>query len=131
MFGIFYGLGKNSRPTLVVGKFEVSNAPGILTSHGSPPRQALIELTGGKVVVKLTSNEASAGGVNFKSSVGTKFTAEPGWFVSFDENRILHYGIHPKWVNRIEESLQSASIKTLQARERDEYLGKVRKELNW
>lgn len=131
IFGIFYALGINSRPSRVAGTFEVSSTTGILSTKGSPPREALIELSGDKVIVKQASNEGSALGMKFKDSVGASFTAEPRWFVSFDENHVLHYGVHPKWVNRIEDSPGSASIISLQAKERDDYLEKVAKAVHW
>ena len=93
--------------------------------------EAIIEQVGGKVSVKMKSAEGSALGLKFSSSAGATFDADPKWFVSFDENGVLHYGIHPKWVARVDVSHQSTAIRSLEGRDRETYLAKVAKAMNW
>lgn len=128
--GVWYQWSRSSGPK-ASGSFVVSDHPGTLRCSSSPPREAQISEIGGKIRVTLKLGEASALGAHLKTDGGAEFDAEPKWFVCFDDMDVLHYGIYPKRVNRIEEKEGSLAIRTLPEAERGKVFAEVAKALGW
>lgn len=113
------------------GSFSVSSHAGLLPSSGSPPREAEISESGGKVRVSVRTGGTSALGLKVQFDGGAEFNAEPQWFVCFDDKDILHYGVYPKWVNRLEKRGRTLASVSLSGAERAMVFAEVAKALNW
>lgn len=127
----YFRLGKKAHPAAGHGRFVAIDHAGTLTGSGSPPKEAKIEESGGKVRVTVRDKEISGGGMQIGIDGGAEFDAESDWFVAFDGNDVLHYGIYPKWVNRIDRKSAGYAVRGLAGRDRDEAFAEVARILGW
>lgn len=130
-FVLYCRLGTKVHPAAVHGRFVAADHVGILTGTGSPPKEAKIEESGGKIRISVREREMSGAGLKIGIDAGAEFDAEPKWFVAFDENDVLHYGVYPKWVNRIDRKSAGYSVKSLSGKDQEEAFAEVAKILGW
>jgi hypothetical protein len=131
MSGVLYERGRRSHRTISPGRFVATSHIGTLAGTGSPPMMANIEESGGKIRVRVREQETSGAGLKIGIDAGAEFDLEPKWFVAFDENDMLHYGIYPKWVSRIDRTPAGFSVRGLSAQDREKAFAEVAKTLGW